>query len=53
MVMGLLAMCAVGLALVVAGDRWRVPFFTDMGAVLTLGSILAIPVGALMFPGWL
>lgn len=44
-VMWLLVLCGVGLCLLLAGDRYRVPFLVDVGAVLALASVLAIPVG--------
>jgi hypothetical protein len=39
---------AIGLVLVLAGDRCRVPFLLDVGAVLVIACPLAVPVGRLM-----
>lgn len=44
----LLALVAVGLALVWWGDRAGSTFATEMGAVLVVAPILAIPVGYAM-----
>lgn len=44
----LLALCVVGLVLVLVGDHWRIPAAVDVGAVLAVASIMAIPVMALM-----
>lgn len=38
----------IGLVLVLAGDRWGSSFLTEMGAILTVAPILAIPVGYAM-----
>ena len=49
--MTLLALIAIGLVLVLWGDRRGSSFLTEMGAVLVVAPILAIPVGWLML-GW-
>ena len=44
----LLLLVLVGLALVLVGDRIGSSFLTEMGAVLVVAPILAIPVGYAM-----
>lgn len=51
MVTPLLALIVVGLVLVLAGDRWRIPVAIDVGAVLVVAAVMAIPVSILMYPG--